>query len=87
MAKNKNRPHASDPHVRIHYAVWDMEPPTPDSRGTALVPQPLIDKHGVNAAFVFTSGIHHRYMGLLEPGPFTVDGKPFGAGPTSIQNG
>jgi hypothetical protein len=54
-----------------------MDPPTPDSRGTALVPQSLIDKHGLQAAFVFTSGFHHRYMGRVEHGPFTIDGNPF----------
>jgi hypothetical protein len=81
MAKKKSRPYANEPHVRVHYAVWDMEPPTPDSRGKALVPQSLIDKHGLQAAFLFTSGFHHRYMGLVEHGPFTVDGEAFKSKP------
>lgn len=82
MARKKRSPYADDPHVRVRYAVWDMEPPTKDARGTVLVPQPLIDIHGLRAAFVFTSGYHHRYIGQVEPGQFTFDGEPFDAAPS-----
>jgi hypothetical protein len=77
MTKKKISPYADEPHVRVQYAIWDMEPPTPESKGNALVPQSLIEKHGLKAAFVFTGGVHHRYMGPVENGPFTIGGDPF----------
>jgi hypothetical protein len=82
MPRKKTSPYADQPHVRVKYSIWDMEPPTKGSSGTALIPKPLIDKHGLQAAFVFTSGWHHRYIGLVEPGYVTADGEPFEQVPT-----
>ncbi|MNU27386.1 hypothetical protein D3C71_157740 [compost metagenome] len=77
MPRKKISPYADQPHVRVKYSIWDMDPPTKDCIGTALVPQSLIDKHGLQAAFAFTSGYHHRYIGLVQPGHVTIDGEPF----------
>ncbi|NTF18247.1 hypothetical protein G6L37_07490 [Agrobacterium rubi] len=83
MARTTRNQYAEEPHVRVRYSVWDMEPPTSDASGIVLVPQPLIDAHGLRAAFLFTSGFHHRYISLVETGQYTFDGARFDPDPVN----
>jgi len=70
-------PYADAPHVKVDYAVYDLEPRSPDGIGEALIPVPLVERHGLRDAFMAATGWHPRYMGRQHPGHFDAKGKEY----------
>src|SRR3712207_2240821 len=76
-AKKASNPYADAPHVKVRFEVYDEEPPTPQGSGDALIPVPLVEKHGLRDSFLYVTGWHPRYITRRHEGLFDAKGNEY----------